>query len=110
MKETQQFLEGLDKLTFVKAKNKTLYTKEGYEISYELELMGGTMLSMPIQFQFRVWKDKEHVMTWGCSSNEDVLLSVRWWQRKEWDMYTSQSDAKDNKRKELKNQFNQLIS
>ena len=110
MKETQKFLEGLDKLTFVKGKNKTLYTKEGYEISYALELMGGTMLSMPIQFQFIVRKGKEHVMTWGCGDNEDVLLSVRWWQRKEWDIYTLQSDDKDNRRKELKNQFNQLIS
>jgi len=79
---TQNFLDALDKLTFVKYENKTLQTTQGFQISYTLELMSGTMNNYPIQFLFRVRKDDVHVMSWGCSSNEDNKLATHWWLRK----------------------------
>ena len=82
MENTQDFLNKLDKLTFIKYENKTLHTAQGFEISYSLQLMEVSMPNMPIQFLFRVKKDNAHVVTWGCDSNESVALSVKWWQKK----------------------------
>jgi hypothetical protein len=108
MENTQDFLNGLDKLTFVDYKDKVLHTKEGFEISYALELMSSALHIMPIQFQVRISKDGVYVMTWGCGDNKDVELCVKWWQKREWDAYTYKSDKKDLKLKELRAQFNQL--
>ena len=110
MKTTQDFLKGLDKLTFVEHKDKVLYTKEGFDISYELVLMDSLIDSMPIQFQVRVRKDDVHVITWGCSSNDDVILCVKWWQSKEWNVYEHNSSERDLKALNLKDEFNQLIN
>ena len=109
MENTQDFLNGLDKLTFVDYKDKVLHTKEGFEISYDLELMGSALNIMPIQFIVRVRKEGVYVTSWGCGNNEDVALCVKWWQKREWDAYTYKSDKKDLKLRELKDQFNQLI-
>jgi len=108
MKTTQDFLKGLDKLTFIDHKDKVLYTKEGFEISYELILLESLIDSIPIQFQIRVRKDDTHVTTWGCGSNDDVILCVKWWQRKEWNVYQHNSSERDLKRLNLKNEFEKL--
>jgi hypothetical protein len=105
---TQNFLDALDKLTFVKYEDKTLHTAEGFEISYSLELIGVTMPNMPIQFLLKVRKDNTHVETWGCDGNESVVLAVKWWQKKEWDIYLADNESEDEKRKELKKEFKQL--
>lgn len=109
METTQDLLNGLDKLTFVDYKDKVLYTKEGFEISYSLELMTHALHIMPIQFQLRVRKGDMHIINWGCGSNEDVALCVKWWQKKEWNAYHHKSDEKDLKLLKLKDEFNQLI-
>ena len=82
MENTQDFLNQLDKLTFVSEEGKTLHTAQGFQISYSLELMSGVMTNYPIQFIFRVRKDDVYVMTWGCSSNEDNKLATHWWLKK----------------------------
>lgn len=82
MKNTQDFLDQLDRLTFVSEENKTLHTKQGFQISYSLEFMGNVMIDYPIQFLFRVRKDDAYIMTWGCSSNEDNKLATHWWLKK----------------------------
>jgi hypothetical protein len=80
--ETKKFLDQLDRLTFVSHENKTLQTNEGFEVSYNLELMGGVMTNYPIQFIFRIRKGDVYIATWGCSSNEDNALATSWWLKK----------------------------
>lgn len=76
---TQEFINGLDKLTFVKYENKTFYTAEGFEISYELTLMDGYMRdNYPIQFTFYVRKEGLYIMRWGCESNECNAIAGFW--------------------------------
>jgi hypothetical protein len=79
---TQDFLNQLDKLTFVSNEGKTLHTAQGFQVSYTIELMGAPMTNYPIQFLFRVRKDDVYIMTWGCSSNEDNKLATEWWLKK----------------------------
>ena len=107
---TQDFLNGLDKLTFVKYEDKTLYTKEGFEISYELELMGGALSKYPIQFIFRVRKDSTHIMSWGCEDNDDNIIANIWWQKKESAMHQLKYDNESAKKLELKKEFEKLIN
>jgi len=82
MKNTQDFLNQLDKLTFVSEEDKTLHTAEGFQISYTIELMGDVMIDYPIKFLFRVRKNDVYIMTWGCSSNDDNKLATHWWLKK----------------------------
>jgi hypothetical protein len=83
MENTQDFLDQLDKLTFVSNEGKTLHTAQGFDISHSLELMSsGAMHDYPIQFLFRVRKDNVYIMTWGCSSNDDNKLATQWWLKK----------------------------
>jgi len=107
---TQDFLNGLDKLTFVKYENKTFYTVEGFEISYEIELNGGAITKYPLQFIFRVRKDNTHVMSWGCESNDDNIISNIWWQKKEAEINKEKYKLEDIKRVKLKNEFNKIIN
>lgn len=100
--ETQDFLNGLDKLTFVKCDDKTLYTEEGFEIKYELELMGGALSKYPIQFIFRIYREGAYVQSWGCSSNEDNIIANIWWQKKECAMNDLEYSKKDKKTVENK--------
>ena len=82
MKNTQDFLDQLDRLTFVSEEGKTLHTAQGFQISYSLELMSGAITNYPIQFLFRVRKGDVYIMSWGCSSNEDNKLATHWWLKK----------------------------
>lgn len=83
MENTQDFLDKLDRLTFVAEEGKTLHTAEGFDISYSVELMSsGAMGNYPIQFLFRVRKGDTYIMTWGCSSNDDNKLATQWWLKK----------------------------
>lgn len=108
MNATQDFLDHLNKLTFVKYEDKTFYTAEGYEIRYELQLMGLWMPDSPIQFQFRIIKDNIHIKTFGCVSNESVLSAVKWWENKEFNIHVSKSDKEAKKRHELIKEFENL--
>lgn len=83
MENTQNFLDKLDRLTFVAEESKTLHTAQGFQISFTLELMSsGALHDYPIQFLFRVRKDDVYIMTWGCSSNDDNKLATQWWLKK----------------------------
>lgn len=104
----EQFLNQLDNLTYIKYKDNTLYTKEGFEIYYEIELMGGRLSGYPLQFIFRVRKNNTHILSYGCSSNEDNIEANCWWQTKVSDMHQLDYDKKDKKRVKFKNQFEQL--
>jgi len=68
MRNTQDFIDGLNKLNFVKYDNKTLYTKEGFNVSYEIELNGGALSNYPIQFVFIIRKDEIHIQSWGVKA------------------------------------------
>jgi hypothetical protein len=105
---TQNFLDALDKLTFVKYGDKTLHTAEGFEISYEIELNGGAISKYPLQFIFRIRKDNTHVQSWGCSDNDDNIIANIWWQKKESAMHQLEYDAKDKKKAELSREFEAL--
>ena len=82
MENIQDFLDKLDRLTFVAEENKTLRTAEGFKISYSLELCVEAIPDYPIGFTFRVWKGDILVNTWGCSSNNDNKIAANWWLKK----------------------------
>ena len=105
----EDFLNKLDSLTYVREEDNILYTEEGFEIYYEIELMGGRLSKYPLQFIFRVRKDNTHVISWGCGSNEDNIEANCWWQTKVSDIRQIEYDKKDKKRGKLINEFNQLI-
>lgn len=105
----EDFLNKLDSLTYVREENNILYTEEGFEVYYEIELMGGRLSKYPLQFIFRVRKDNTHVISWGCSSNEDNIDANCWWQAKVSNIRQIEYDKKDKNRTKLINEFNQLI-
>jgi hypothetical protein len=78
----QNFLNGLDKLTFFKHNDKTLHTAEGFQINYSLELCTAAIPNYPITFTFRVWKGSILVNTWDCSSDDDNKIATNWWFKK----------------------------
>lgn len=106
--ETQDFLNGLDKLTFVKHEDKTFYTEEGFEIKYDLELMGGAISKYPIQFIFRIYKEGAYVKSWGCASNDDNIIANVWWQKKECAMSDLHYSKREKKTVENKRLFESL--
>jgi len=108
MKNTQDFLNQLDRLTFVSEDHKTLHTAEGFQISYSLELMSVVAGNYPIQFLFRVRKDDAYIMTWGCSSNEDNKLAVHWWLKKWYSISDREYEDKLVKETLAKKEFEDL--
>lgn len=105
----EDFLNKLDSLTYVREENDILYTEEGFEVYYEIELMGGRLSKYPLQFIFRVRKDNTHVISWGCGSNEDNIDANCWWQAKVSKIRQIEYDEKDKNRTKLINEFNELI-
>ena len=105
--EMQQFLDKLDKLTFVSIDGKTLHTSEGFEISYTLK-MNDHFPNYPIQLLLRICSDDVYITSWGCTSNEDNLIATRWWMDKSNDMMLKMHEASSNKDVLLKRMFNQL--
>lgn len=76
---TQNFINGLNKMNFIKYDHKTFYTDEGFEVSYELELLDGLIhKNYPIQFQFYIKKDGAYVTRWGCEDNESNAIASSW--------------------------------
>ena len=108
MKDTQDFLDQLDRLTFVSEEGKTLHTAQGFQISYSLELMGGTITNYPIQFLFRVRKGDVYIMSWGCSSNEDNKLATHWWLKKCYEISDREYEEKIVKETLAKKEFETL--
>ena len=104
----QQFLDKLDKLTFVSTDGKTLHTSEGFEISYNLKMMMSHPSDYPIQLLLRVCSDGVYITSWGCTSNEDNLIATKWWMDKSNDMILKMHEASSNKEDLLKRMFNQL--
>jgi len=105
--EMQEFLNKLDKLTFVSIDGKTLHTSEGFEISYMLK-MNDHFPNYPIQLLLRICSDGVYITSWGCSSNEDNLIATRWWMDKSNDMMLKMHEASSKKEELLKRMFNQL--
>lgn len=104
---TQDFINKLDKLRFVEYKDKTLRSIGGFEITHELELMGGALSMYPIQFRFRVKKNDTHIMSWGCSSNEENAIAGAWWQKKLYAMQDIEYNAKALDKARLTELFNE---
>lgn len=108
METVQDFINQLNKLTYIKYEDKTLHTEEGFEIYYEIKLMGGRMSKYPLQFIFRVRKENVHITSWGCGSNDDNILANCWWQSKESYIYDLEHTELSKKKAEFFNQFKQL--
>jgi hypothetical protein len=104
----EQFLNELDNLTYIKYKDNTLYTKEGFEIYYEIKLMGGRLSKYPLQFIFRVRKNNTHVLSYECSSNEENIEANCWWQTKVSDMQKIKYQKKEKKIAKFRTEFEQL--
>jgi len=105
---TENFIAGLNKLNFVEYKDGVLRTASGFEITYEIKLMGGISPMYPIQFLFRVRKNDTHVMTWGCSTNEENIMSVTWWLTKTYAMDDMEYTRKSDNKARLTEEFNLL--
>jgi hypothetical protein len=93
--EMQEFLDNLDKLTFVSIDGNTLHTSEGFEISYNLTL-------------FQICSDGVYITSWGCTSNEDNLTATKWWAKKSSDIHKKMFEATCDKEASLKRKFYQL--
>lgn len=107
---TQNFIDGLNKLNFVKYENKTFYTAEGFEISYELTLMDGYIRdNYPIQFTFYVRKEGVYVTRWGCESNESNVLAVTWVETTRYKIKDAEYKREDDAKEQALAEFNQLI-
>jgi hypothetical protein len=106
METIQDFLNKLDKLSFTSYEGKTLHTEEGFDISYNIEIT--SMMSMPLQFIFRVRKENVYVTSWGCSSNDDNEFACNWWQRKITELYNTEYTNISEKQDHFKNQFYKL--
>ena len=110
MNATKNFIDGLNKLNFVKYENKTFYTDEGFEISYELSLMDGFIgINLPIQFTFYVRKEGLYVMRWGCESNESNGLAVSWVETTKYKIKDAEYKREDDAKEQALAEFNQLI-
>ena len=105
--EMQEFLDNLDKLTFVSIDGNTLHTSEGFEISYNLKMLSN-ISNYPIQLLLRICSDGVYVTSWGCTSNEDNLTTTKWWQKKSSDMHNKMFEATCEKEVSLKRKFCQL--
>jgi hypothetical protein len=105
--EMQEFLNKLDKLTFVSTDGKTLHTSEGFEISYNLK-MNHPFPNYPIQLLLRICSDGVYITSWGCTSNEDNLIATKWWMDKSNDMILKMHESSSDKEDLLKKMFNQL--
>lgn len=76
---TQKFVNGLNKMTFIKKEDNTFYTSEGFEVSYELVLLDGLIhKNYPIQFQFHIRKGGVFITRWGCEDNESNAIASAW--------------------------------
>jgi len=105
--EMQEFLDNLDKLTFVSIDGNTLHTSEGFEISYNLKMLSN-ISNYPIQLLLRICSDGVYITSWGCTSNEDNLTATTWWAKKSSDMHKKMFEATCDKEASLKRKFYQL--
>jgi hypothetical protein len=78
----EDFLNRLDKLTYIKCEDNTLYTKEGFQINHSLKLDNSIIPDRSIIFTFRVWKGDIYINTWSCLSADDKKIAIDWWFKK----------------------------
>ena len=103
----QEFLDNLDKLTFVSIDGNTLHTSEGFEISYNLKMMSN-MSNYPIQLILRICSDGVYITSWGCTSNESNLIATKWWAKKSSDIHKKMYESSSEREASLKRMFIQL--
>ena len=86
LNSTQEFLNKLDNITINKVDGKKLigqaYGKE-FTISYTINVMTNLRDGYPIQVIIDVKSNDIHVQSWGCMSNEDNEITLRWFNAKE---------------------------
>ena len=103
----QEFLDNLDKLTFVSIDGNTLHTSEGFEISYNLK-MTSNLRNYPIQLLLRICSDGVYITSWGCTSNDDNLTATTWWAKKSSDIHKKMYESSSEREASLKRMFIQL--
>lgn len=104
--ETQDFIEKLEKLNFIKVKDKALISEEGFELTYHTKfqtLMGSrencSFFGLPIQLIFRVEKDGQYVQSWGCMELEDTTQMAKWYKIKHSDLQNAEDERERKVRK-----------
>jgi hypothetical protein len=107
--ETQNFLNSLNKLTFIDSDGQSFTTLEGFIVSYEFNIMEVTNKSYPVQILFYVKKDGAHVLTWGCYSNECNTFAGAWILKIKSKVRDEKNSVQDEKKAIAKALFNELI-
>ncbi len=106
---TQKFVNGLNKMTFIKKEDNTFYTSEGFEVSYELVLLDGLIhKNYPIQFQFHIRKDGVFITRWGCEDNESNAIASAWVIRTSAKMRDLEYDLEDSAKDKALAEFKRL--
>jgi hypothetical protein len=74
MTDFEKFTEKLNKIEFNKEKNNVLKSKNGFKLSYSIQLQNDFLqpLQLVIQLRFK----KQHIVTWGCVNLEDTYYFV----------------------------------
>lgn len=106
---TQKFVNGLNKMTFIKKEDNTFYTSEGFEVSYELVLLDGLIhKNYPIQFQFHIRKDGVFITRWGCEDNESNAIASAWVLTTKWKIKDAEYKREDSAKAKALAEFNRL--
>ncbi len=71
MNEFAKFTDKLNKIEFNKEKNNVLKSKNGFKLSYSVEMQND--VNQPLQLVIQLRYKKEHIKTWGCVNNEDTF-------------------------------------
>ena len=108
---TQDFIDGLNKMKFVRKDDNTFYTADGFEVRYELELLDGLIhRNYPIQFQFYVYKDGLYITRWGCEDNEENAIASAWVLKNKYKIVEDEYNAKDNAKADALDEFKKLTN
>jgi hypothetical protein len=106
--ETQNFVNGLNKLTYISRDGQTFLTLEGFEISYEFKIMETLHGDYPLQILFYIKKDGLYISSWGCYSNECNKVACQWILKTKSKIQDEIYYTEDSKKAEAKKLFNQL--
>lgn len=106
--ETQTFVNGLNKLTFISQDENTFLTLEGFTVSYEFKIMDTMNSEYPIQVLFHIRKDNVFVSSWGCYSNECNSIACKWILKTKSKIKDEIYYNEDVKKSDAKKLFNQL--
>jgi hypothetical protein len=112
MDDFKEFLSKLTKLDFVTVDGNKLITKEGFQVSYVVELnnISSMIKKYPIQLVIRVTKNGKRVASWGCESNEQHSEFVLWFLTTKNNTIYKEYDLEKIEEEEAKKLFNTITT